>query len=162
MNSTDYNNCVSQHSDSLYRFARKSCGDEDDAKDIVQQAFEVLWAKKEDVPIDKAKSFLFTIAYRRSMDKFRKPITDDNFDTYERKEQVHIDYQMDLKNILNKALTQLDANSRMLILLKDVEGYSYEEMAKLTDYSETQIKVYLHRARKKMKALIGVSPLLKQ
>jgi len=162
MNSTDYNNCVTLHSDSLYRFARKSCGDEDEAKDIVQQAFEVLWTKKDNVEMDKAKSFLFTIAYRRSMDTFRKPLTNDNFELIENTSTINIDYQMDLKNILHKALTQLDANSRMLIMLKDAEGYSYEEMAKMTNYSETQIKVYLHRARKKLKALIGVSPLITQ
>ena len=53
--------------------------------------------------------------------------------------------------MLERALAQLDEKARALVLLKDYEGYSYEEIGRITDLSDSQGKVYLHRARKVLK-----------
>ena len=52
-----------------------------------------------------------------------------------------------LKKVLDEALSKLSETQRSLVLLKDYEGYSYEEIGKITSLSESQVKVYLHRAR---------------
>lgn len=153
MTTQEYNLCVKELADRLYRFAWKSLGDEEEAKDAVQQAFLTLWEKRGEVLPDKAKAFLFTIAYRRSMDRHRKRVpvslpgamselTTDKKQPY------------DLKQILQNALERLDRQSRTLILLKDYEGYRYGEIAQLTGLSETQVKVYLHRARKTLRTYL--------
>jgi RNA polymerase sigma-70 factor (ECF subfamily) len=49
--------------------------------------------------------------------------------------------------VLDDALARLSETQRTLVLLKDYEGYSYEEIGKITDLNESQVKVYLHRAR---------------
>jgi RNA polymerase sigma-70 factor (ECF subfamily) len=57
----------------------------------------------------------------------------------------------DLKKVLEEALSRLSETQRSLVLLKDYEGYSYDEIGKITGLSESQVKVYLHRARVQLK-----------
>lgn len=150
MKPNDYNACVKEWADALFRFARKSTGNDEDARDVVQNSFAVLWEKKEDVTPEKAKSFLFQVAYRQSIDLYRK----NHRVTYKEEvddERTTEQQRSDLKRVLDKALQQLDERSRALVLLKDYEGYSYEEIGKITDLSSSQVRVYLHRARKTLK-----------
>ena len=48
---------------------------------------------------------------------------------------------------MNEALAKLNEKQRSLVMLTDYEGYSYEEIGKITGLNESQVKVYLHRAR---------------
>jgi RNA polymerase sigma-70 factor (ECF subfamily) len=61
----------------------------------------------------------------------------------------------DLYEILNKGLNELSEIQRNVVLLRDYEGYSYEEIGEMTDLSEQQVKVYIFRARKFLKEYIG-------
>lgn len=160
MDAKSYNVCVQDWADALFRFACKCTGNEEDARDIVQSSFETLWQKKEHVPDEKGKPFLFQVAYNQSVDMYRKKrrvhLTDE-IKSREMARQVH----PDLKRILERALTKLDEQARALILLKDYEGYKYEEIATITGLNETQVKVYLHRARKTMKEyLVSVENII--
>ena len=53
----------------------------------------------------------------------------------------------ELKQILLKAINELNSTQKSLVLLKDYEGYSYQEIGEIMNLSESQVKVYLHRAR---------------
>ena len=154
MNATAYNDCVRKLSDALYRFACKCTGDEEAAKDVVQSSFEVLWMKRADIPEEKAKAFLFQVAYNQSVTAFRAAARMVGEEVVE--EDWHTtSSQPGLKGALDAALATLDAQSRALVLLKDYEGYSYAEIGQLTELNESQVKVYLFRARKKLQAFIG-------
>jgi RNA polymerase sigma-70 factor (ECF subfamily) len=59
--------------------------------------------------------------------------------------------QSEIKKLLNEALYRLSETQRSLVLLKDYEGYSYDEIAEITSLSISQVKVYLHRARIQLK-----------
>jgi RNA polymerase sigma-70 factor (ECF subfamily) len=59
--------------------------------------------------------------------------------------------QHNLKKVLDEALSRLNETQRSLVMLKDYEGYSYEEIGRITGLSESQVKVYLHRARIQLK-----------
>lgn len=146
----DYNNCVKEWADALFRFACKCTGHEEDARDVVQNSFEVLWQKRQDVVPAKAKAFLFQVAYNQSVDNYRKRsrVIYKEQDEDSRHTTTH---SSDLKQVLERALTKLDEQGRALVLLKDYEGYRYEEIAQITGLNETQVKVYLHRARKILK-----------
>ena len=153
-----YNVCVQEWADALFRFACKCTGQQSDAHDIVQNSFEVLWQKRKDVEAGKAKAFLFQVAYRQSVDNYRKR---SRISYSEPEEQSFTLSSPDLKKILDKALAQLDEQARALVLLKDYEGYRYEEIAKITGLTETQVKVYLHRARKILKTyLVSVENII--
>jgi RNA polymerase sigma factor (sigma-70 family) len=144
----EFNNCVDQYSDGVYRFIVKNIGHEADAQDIVQTAFEKLWINREKVVSIKAKSYLFTVAYNQMIDHIRKgkkeSITD-NFDKVNA--QTHTNSNAELKQILLSAINELNPTQKSLVLLKDYEGYSYQEIGEIMNLSESQVKVYLHRAR---------------
>ena len=148
----DYNNCVDQYSDGVYRFIVKNLGHEADAQDIVQTAFEKLWVNREKVETLKAKSYLFTIAYHLMIDQIRKDkkeSTTDNFD--EINGHTKPNSNSELKQILLRAINELNPTQKSLVLLKDYEGYSYQEIGEIMNLSESQVKVYLHRARQILK-----------
>jgi RNA polymerase sigma factor (sigma-70 family) len=146
----EYNDCVKQWADAVFRFARKSTGHEEDARDIVQASFEVLWQKRKDVQVEKAKAFLFQVAYRQSVDNYRRRAKYTSHEGRE-EEMAGTVQQTDLKRVLERALSKLDERSRALVLLKDYEGYHYDEIGRITGLNENQVKVYLHRARKILK-----------
>lgn len=150
MTRAEYNTTVTEWSNNVFRFAAKIIKNDEDAKDVVQQAFEVLWRKHEDVAIDKAKSFLFTIAHRRCMDYHRREQPRE-LDKVPEISIANEQSKNEWKAYLQEALNILDQKSRQLILLKDYEGYSYDEIGKITNLNESQVKVYLHRARKALK-----------
>ena len=148
MTDQDFNNCVDNYSDGVYRFIVKNIGHVADAQDIVQTAFEKLWVNRSKVEPGKEKSYLFTVAYNQMIDHIRKDkkdITTDNFD--EVNKQTSFQSNSELKQILLRAINELNPTQKSLVLLKDYEGYSYQEIGEIMSLSESQVKVYLHRAR---------------
>ncbi len=155
MTDREYNNCVSAHADGVYRFILKNLQHEEDARDVVQSAFEKMWLNREQVNPNTAKSYLFTVAYNQMIDHIRKNkriVLKEEFG-----EGVKIDSGEvpTFKKELEKALQQLTPLQKSLILLKDYEGYSYEEIGKITALNASQVKVYLHRARLQLKEIVG-------
>lgn len=156
MTLADYNAAVDQHADGIYRFALKHLRDADVAKDVVQESFARLWVKVEEVDAAKAKSYLFTTAHHIMVDEVRKG------GRSTRMEEHHEDLQFtsqggqpDLKEILDAALATLPEVQRSVVLLRDLEGYTYEEIAELTGLNLTQVKVYIYRGRTALKDYIG-------
>lgn len=147
MTEQDFNHCVSSYADNVYRFILKNMRNEEDARDVVQSAFEKMWVNREKVDNEKCKSYLFTIAYRQMIDLIRKNKRVTLQDDFSNNNAVTRAEQPQLKKILNEALYRLNDTQRSLVLLKDYEGYSYEEIATITSLSLSQVKVYLHRAR---------------
>src|SRR6476620_8764614 len=72
MTEKDYNECVSQYADNVYRFILKNLRHEEDARDVVQTAYEKLWRNRDMVEYGKSKSYLFTVAYNQMIDHIRK------------------------------------------------------------------------------------------
>ena len=148
MTEKDYNECVNQYADNVYRFIVKNLRHEEDARDIVQTAFEKLWRNREAVEPDKSKSYLFTVAYNQMIDHIRKSKRIQlKEDFSEDVRQVQPSGNRNLKNALMEALNRLNETQKSLVMLKDYEGYSYEEIGEIMGLNESQVKVYLHRAR---------------
>lgn len=146
MTETEYNECVNLYADNVYRFILKNLGHKEDAQDVVQSAFEKLWKNREQVDGTKSRSFLFTVAYHQMIDHIRKNkrIVLNDLDGDSRSTTQHHNH---IKKALDEALYKLSETQRSLVLLKDYEGYSYDEIGKITGLSLSQVKVYLHRAR---------------
>jgi RNA polymerase sigma-70 factor (ECF subfamily) len=131
----------------VYRFIVKNIRHTEDAQDIVQSAFEKLWVNRVQVLPEKAKSYLFTVAYHQMIDHIRKsnkmPLSEESSIPHQPINQE----QAELKQLLMRAVNQLNPTQKSLVLLKDYEGYSYQEIAEIMNLSDSQVKVYLHRAR---------------
>jgi RNA polymerase sigma-70 factor (ECF subfamily) len=151
MTEREYNECVRLHADNVYRFILKNLRHEEDARDVVQSAFEKMWQKREEVCYEKSKSYLFTVAYHQMIDHLRKVKRVTLKDEFHEHTSITNKPVNNLKKVLDEALSRLSETQRSLVLLKDYEGYSYEEIGRITSLSESQVKVYLHRARIQLK-----------
>jgi RNA polymerase sigma-70 factor (ECF subfamily) len=147
MTEREYNDCVNLYADNVFRFIVKNIKHEEDAKDIVQTAFEKLWRNRESVQTEKSKSFLFTVAYNQMIDHIRKVKRISLKDEFSAEIKTYERPVSNLKKNLQDALNTLNETQRSLVLLKDYEGYNYEEIGRITGLNESQVKVYLHRAR---------------
>jgi RNA polymerase sigma-70 factor (ECF subfamily) len=155
MTAEQYNQSVDKYSDGLYRFVLKSIRDTEKARDIVQDSFEKLWIKLDNVSGDKVKSYLFTTAYHSIIDTVRKDKYVAPYDPVEVSALTDNNQYSDLNHILHEALNRLPDIQRSVVLLRDYEGYSYEEIGEITNLSEAQVKVYIFRARSFLKNYIG-------
>ncbi|HSH52095.1 MAG TPA: RNA polymerase sigma factor [Bacteroidales bacterium] len=155
-----YNKSVDLYSDAIYRFILKNINQTDEAKDIVQDTFEKLWVRASDVTFEKVKSYLFSTAYHTMIDKIRKNKRISSIDEYGSIDPLHNEHYTDLGEILNEAIKQLPDVQRSVILLRDYEGYFYQEIADITGLSESQVKVYIYRGRLALKKFIGSMEVL--
>lgn len=154
MTPSEFNTCVDKYADGLYRFIRKNIKDEDDARDIVQDSFEKTWNKVSEVSFEKAKSYLFTAAYHTMIDHIRKNSKMVMMEEYHEPAVIHHS-RSDLKEVLNQALDRLPTIQKSVLMLRDYEGYNYDEIASITGLSDSQVKVYIYRARMSVKSFIG-------
>lgn len=154
MNVKTYNRIVDEQADGLYRFAYSMCKNRDDAQDVVQDAFSKLWERKDQVNQEKVKAYLFTTVHHKMIDLFRKGKKFQELGEVE----SHVTTRQtthDLKEILHEALDTLSEIQKSVILLRDYEGYNYEEIAEMTGLNLSQVKVYIFRGRQKLKNYIG-------
>ena len=128
---------------------------EEDARDVVQSAFEKMWLNREKVINETAKSFLFTVAYNLMIDHIRKNKRVQLTESFKEEIMIGEGIAHGFKKELEHALDRLTTLQKSLILLKDYEGYSYDEIGKITGLNGSQVKVYLHRARLQLKTYIG-------
>ncbi len=152
MKRVEYNNVVKLHSDKLYGFALGFLRNEDDANDIVQDVFEKLWIHRKAIEFEKAKSWMFTCAHNAMLNFLRKKqriqlIGDEKLPETMPK-TVNL---FESNEVVNRAVGILPPIQKSIILLRDLEGYSYEEIGKILELTDSQVKVYLFRARNKIK-----------
>ena len=151
MTASEYNYCVNLYADNVFRFIVKNLRHEEDARDIVQTAFEKMWRSRDSVEVAKSKSYLFTVAYNQMIDHIRKNKRILLKDEFSEEMSVQTKEANNAKQILAEAVNRLSEVQKSLVMLKDYEGYSYEEIGQIMGLNESQVKVYLHRARLALK-----------
>lgn len=155
------------HIDSMYNFAYRLTYDEDDAKDLVQdtylKAYRFINSFQQGT---NAKAWLFRILKNSFINDFRKKSKEpskvdynevESFYNSEKANQpITTDLRVDsLKDMLgdeiSNALNSLAVDFRTVIILCDLEGFTYEEMAKILDIPIGTVRSRLHRARNLLK-----------
>lgn len=146
----------------LFRFAYSYLKDEDDAKDVVQDVMIKSWEDIKDVnAIRNVEAWCMTLVKNRSLDQLKRK---------GRSNKVEIDAQHQLRIVgadpleqtvqndtnsrIRELISQLPEKQRDVITLRDVEGYSYQEIAEIMGVEMSNVKVLLHRARMKVRAEI--------
>lgn len=155
MTVAEYNKSIDDFSDGIYRFILKNTRDEEKAKDVVQDTYEKLWTKVDEVSAEKVKAYLFTTAYHTMIDMIRKEKRMTVLEEEQHDSHVTAGAYTGLSQLLNEAVAKLPEDQRSVIMLRDYEGYSYEEIAGITGLSASQVKVYIFRGRMFLKNYIG-------
>lgn len=151
MTEKEYNLCIDNFTDSAFRFLVKNIKDSDAAKDILQDTFTKLWEKREDVEYVKAKSYIFTSAYHTMINNIKYNSLKYNIP---QTQTTTSNSYNDINEVLNETLEQLPQIQKATILLRDYEGYSYNEIGDILDLSQEQVKINIFRARVKLKEYI--------
>lgn len=149
MNRKEYNRAVEIHGQNLFGYVFKYLRNEENSRDIVQDVFEKLWKNRKKVDYDKAKAWMFRTGHNGLINfsnRYKKTV----YDTENIPERGRVDSRYETKELIDKVLNQLPPIQKSIVLLRDLEGYSYDEIGEILEVSQSQVKVYLFRARKKM------------
>ncbi len=123
----------------------------EDARDIVQDVFEKLWNNRKKVDFDKAKSWMYTTAHN-TLINFAVRKKRMVYSTEDLPEQGARDrHAFESRQVVDRIVNILPPIQKSIILLRDVEGYPYSDIGEILSLSESQVKVYLFRARMKIK-----------
>lgn len=141
----------------LLRVARKSAIGMDDAEDLVQETLMQLWMARERIEkYDNLEAVAVKTLRNKIIDRFRKPkllleeIESQPLASWEKDVLQKMEERDDAQRLL-RIIQQLPELQKMIMILKDVEGYETEEIAKITHSSQENIRVNLSRARKKVR-----------
>ena len=166
---TDFTTLFRPHIRGLYQSAYRWTLNPEDAEDLVQDVAEIAMNRMADfASVEQPRSWLLKILYRRFVDLYRRrkanPVTTEhqldpeNIPVLEAEQQDEPEELLALAQVRDKvqaALAELDADHRVTVMLFDVEGYSIKEIAKLLDLPEGTVKSRLHRSRAKLKNVIS-------
>lgn len=143
---------VQQFSNQLYGYSLRFLRNKEDARDIVQDVFEKLWIHRKKVEYSKAKSWLFTTAHNAMINLItrKQRIQLQGSELLPEMTKNEFSY-FESGQVVDRALNILPPVQRSIILLRDLEGYSYEDIGQILSLSSSQVKVYLFRARNKIK-----------
>jgi RNA polymerase sigma-70 factor (ECF subfamily) len=147
----EYNQAVREHTRGVFRFLQKSLKDKEAADDIVQDCYLKLWQHRDRVDPQKVKAWLFSVAHRAMLDHLNAAARRVTLDERVAAPAVYQNNPFDARAILERALGELPPLQRSILLLRDLEGYEYREIGEILELNEPQVKVYLFRARQKVK-----------
>src|SRR5438045_3111711 len=116
MTEREYNECVTTYADNVYRFIVKNLRHEEDARDVVQTAFEKMWRNRAEIDPVKSKSYLFTVAYHQMIDHIRKVKRIHLKEEFSADAKVQDRPANNLKKVLEEALARLSETQRSLVL----------------------------------------------
>lgn len=151
MTAAEFNQGVDLYANAVYRFILKNIRDEDKAHDIVQDSFEKIWMKVEDIESGRMKSYLFTTAYNTMVDMLRREKKQGAWEEVNEADYAEEKSYSGLKEVLDIGLKKLSEIQRTVVMLRDYEGYSYDEIGEITGLSASQVKVYIFRARQNLR-----------
>jgi RNA polymerase sigma-70 factor, ECF subfamily len=150
-----------QHHRNVYRFACSLLKDEAEAEDATQEAFVKFWQQGRDVR--KPREWLLRVVYNACLDRLRKSgrFVDADPEVFEQQSD-HRDPawhygQSELAGQLKRLVDKLPEPQRSLIMLFDVQGLTGDECAQVLGINTNQVKVYLHRARKRLRSQLEQS-----
>ena len=150
----EYNQAVKEYTKNIFRFLYKSLRDEEAVNDLVQDCYLKLWQNRDSVNHSKVKAWLFSVAHHAMINYLkaasRKVALSDNQEV----PHVYQQHGFDTREILEKILNELPPIQKSVLLLRDLEGYEYKEIGEILTLNEAQVKVYLFRARQRVKETI--------
>ncbi len=146
-----YRQWVKDYQDDVWSLARYLLKDGTEAEDATQEAFTSLWRHRESVDPARIKPWLMKVTRNECFDRLRRRRPETELDDSHMLQEggpMMTTQQSELSQWLAQAIAALSEPYRSLVILRDVQQHSYEAVAQTMNLSLSQVKVYLHRARK--------------
>ena len=156
-----YNQLFKSHSEDLYNFIYYKFGTDFHPEDLVQDAFIQLWKNCKNVPVEKVRSYLFTVANNAALNLASKNKTRMNHarlnPTKERSIETpeYIMEGAEYMDRLQKALESLTEEQRVAFMLNKIEGKKHREIAEMLGISNKAVEKRIYKAIAHLKKQIG-------
>ena len=158
MNLEDFNKKVMPTKNKLYRFALSYLKNEEEAKDIVQEVLLKVWNRKVSLSFYRnIEAWCMTLTKNLSLDRiksmqFQLSASRENLPDIASDASPYKETELNSTiSMVKTFIDNLPERQRDIIHLRDVEGYTYQEIADILNLDVNQVKVYLFRARKTVK-----------
>jgi RNA polymerase sigma factor (sigma-70 family) len=161
MNTEEFKIQVYPLKNKLFRFAKRILEHTEEAEDVVQEVFIKLWNRRETLAEYRSVEALAMITTKNMcfdrIKKKRYPV--ENFDDHRRfleniPTETKADYSEEMHRI-RQAMNELPEQQKMIVHLRDIEGYEFEDIASILDMQENAVRVNLSRARKKLREALS-------
>lgn len=146
---------VDEYQDQAWTLARYLLKDPSEAEDACQEAFVKLWHNRDSIDPDKIRPWLMKVTRNGCLDRLRRRHPTEELQEWH---QPNVSagpaqgmQQQELSAWLRTTINGLKEPYRSLVVLRDVHEHSYEEVGAVLDLSSSQVKTYLHRARKQLR-----------
>lgn len=164
MNRVDYERAVAEHKDRVHSYAAWLLHDMEDARDVAQESLIRLWTHRDTVCIESVRSWLLKTVHNLSIDLLRRRKR--RAESHEEDLAMLVDEDRpgsdhsargsEIGRMIGRALTRLSDRDRSMVLMREVQGLSYNEIATSVDLPLGTVKAALHRARERLRReLIG-------
>ncbi len=160
---------IFRYQDKIYNFCRHMLGNASDAEDAAQDVFLKAYQNLNKFkPEASLYTWLYRIAVNTCIDYKRKPLLESLFKSSKEGDEFVVDHPADspsperlyeskqIGNAIQLALGRLSEKLRTVIVLKEIEGFSYEEIAEVLDVSIGTVKSRISRAREELKELLKI------
>lgn len=161
-----FHDLVKRYEQKLYNFSMRMCRDHSDAEDMIQETFLNVFRYLKDFRFEtKFKNWLYKVAASTCIKKRRKskfaPEKELSLDEFLPENEAEVPdhvpewallplekvLNQELSNTINQEILSLPKKYRLVIVLRDIEGFSTAETAQILNLSPSNVKVRLHRAR---------------
>jgi RNA polymerase sigma factor (sigma-70 family) len=160
MNQNEFIKIINPFKDKLFRLAKRLLVSTEEAEDATQEILVRLWTKNENLDkYNSIEAFAMTMTKNFCLDQLKSKratnlkIVHDNYTDREPSLQQKIE-DVDSLKWVEKIINQLPEQQKLIIQMRDVEQYEFEEIAKILEMNETAIRVALSRARKTIREYI--------
>ena len=154
MTQNEFVKSITPFKDKLFRLAKRLLVSTEEAEDATQEVLLKLWNKNEDLGnYNSLEAFAMTMTKNYCLDQLKSKragnlkLVHDNYNDREPSLQKKLE-DKDSLDWVEKVINQLPEQQRMIIQMRDIEQYEFEEIAKILDMNETAIRVALSRGRK--------------
>ncbi|MBI4720189.1 MAG: sigma-70 family RNA polymerase sigma factor [Chitinivibrionia bacterium] len=156
-----------KYGDRIYTFAYYSLRSREEAEDVTQEVLVRLWQHVEEIDPGKLAAWVMSVTRNAVIDAARRRQTKSaviaegvSVDAVEavaissNPGADHALHAAELRNALERALAAIDEPHRSIIVMREIQGMSYADIAHTLDMPLASVKVYLHRSRKKLREML--------
>lgn len=152
-----------RHQRKVYTFARYYLGNTAEAEDISQEVLIKLWQREGELGADGQQAWLLKVTRNACYDRLRRRKTaarifaDDDEGEAAARAPMHDPgpeatvAAKDFRRHLKQALEQLKDPMKSIVILREIQGFKYQEISDTLDIPLTTVRVYLHRGRRRLR-----------